>query len=188
MDIATQIYNDIIKDKGFFFRGIPLGASLDEIKELEGDDYYEVLGSLPHYEYYMETGEMEEIFIYYGFKEEDYKVKYIRLFLYAYPRIYWKNEGNKDAVEFFNRTKQGKLDEYSKNFESAKKLILQGLNDNLGKPKIEEKDEVFDQPYHKFKKYMWRGENKMFLSATEYVDDSKGDSVRNVLRLFLTKD
>ncbi|MBQ4818572.1 hypothetical protein [Aquimarina sp. MMG016] len=188
MDIATEIYNDIIKEEGFFFRGVPLGASLDEVKELEGFDYEEVLGSLPHYEYFIETGEMEEIIIYYGFKEGEDTINSIDLFLYAYPKIYWEDSGGEIITDFFKLTQQGKLEEYSKHFDGAKNKIIQRLEDQLGKPEIVETDNVFNQPYHKFKKYMWRGDNKVFLSATEYIDDSKGDSVRNVLRLFLTKD
>lgn len=188
MDIATHIYNDIIKEKGVAFRGISLGDDMEEVVKIEGDDYDEVHGSLPHYEYFFETGEWEEVTIYYGFKEKENTVNSITLYLYGYPKIYWKDSEGTNEVDFFNRTQQGNLDEYSKHFNGAKNKIIESFEKQFGEPILLETDEVFNQPYHKFKKRIWKVENGISLSTTEYIDDFHDNSTKNHLCICLEKD
>lgn len=184
MNTSDEIYSDIIKSESLFFRGVELGASLDQVEEKEGMDYDKVTGSLPHYEYYVETGEMEEIFMYYGFKTETQKVDYIRLFLYTYPKIYWENAGGNALSEFFDKVHNQQIAEYTTSFDHTMTKIINHFTSILGTPKLEELDEVFSKPYHEFKKYSWV-KDAMMLSISSYIDDTKEGSVKKVLQLFL---
>lgn len=166
-----MIYDDIIRQPGFFFRGVPLGASLLEVSFHEGEDYEAVEGSLSHYEYYFEVGDMEEVLLYYDYKKEEKIVTAIHLILKAYPKIYWKDEGGAKEQEFFQLVQEQQLAPYSTAFLTTKDQVINQLTNSLGTPLITEKDSVYSQAHQQFQKYAWKGKDGLTLTVSSYLDD-----------------
>jgi len=185
MNFAKEILNDIIQEGGIFFRGIELGSPIDALDEIEGDDFDETSGSLSYREYYFETGEMEEVFVYYGFDEADRKVNYIKLFLYAYPKIYWKDDGGENEQDFVQLFHDQNLGKYSKHFDRAKKMLVSHFTDLFGLPETVMKNKQFNQPCHEFIKHIWKVKNQFELSLTAYNDDSSDGSLKQTLIMHL---
>lgn len=184
MHLVEEISQAILKEKGFHFRGVALGDSLDKVEALEGLDYEEVTGSLPHYEYYEELGEAEEIQWYYNYDAATKKVVEIQLFFYSYPKIYWEGKQEQD---FWNLVQQGQLDNLSPIFLAIKKKVVQELTQQLGQAKISTQDTVFNQAHHCFEKWMWHSQQEN-LVVTSYVDDSVSSSTKQVLSISLSSN
>lgn len=182
MSLIEEISQAILKEKGFHFRGIALGDSLDKVEALEGVDYEEVTGSLPHYEYYEEVGEAEEIQGYYKYEAATKKVVEIQLFFYFYPKIYWEGKQEQD---FWNLVQQGQLESLSPIFEEVKDKVVQELTHQLGPPKTSTQDTVFSPTPPSFEKWVWQSPQEN-LVVTSYVDDKTTSSIRQVLRLALS--
>lgn len=166
---------DIVKGEHIEFRGIPLGASLEEVqgKEQDFDDFYQKnSGHMSHLEYLFEVGDAEEITLYYGFDEEKIAagIDRIDLYLKAYPKVSWKKEKGAVGTAFYQSVEQNKIGAYARPFLETQQALIHFYNDLLGSPRINNKEALFPKDYQNFMRYTW-DKGTLGLSLTSYLDD-----------------
>lgn len=183
-----NLFNEIVKSDGIYFRGVSLGDSLSKVKEIEGTEFEENNNYNPHYKYYFEIGEMEEITIYYGFNNNEDIVNEIELLFISYPNFYWKKEGNNNVIDFFNLLQNNQLQPYSTIFLKTQNQLINHFTTVFKKePIVEKKDTVFNQSYQNFSVCSWDIENEIRLSIMSYIDDSIDNNVKNFMKIWLRK-
>ena len=185
-----SLYQEIIKKGGLFFRGVELGASISEVQKVEGTKNNIKSGINPSIHYSWETGEMEEIDLYYGLNSND-KVNRVKLLFYSYPDFYYKQITGGDFLDFEQLVYKNKIQDYSKVSNDLLAQILSSLANNLGEPVEQHKDEVFDKGYQNFKRWIWfkeRNNSPLRLSLTTYLDDTDSNSIKWVISLLLSEN
>jgi len=184
--MVEDIFKDLVRGSGIFFRGVPLGASRKDIQAVEGNDFDEVGGSLPHLEYFIETGDYEEIFLYYGFPPGRDQVTEQRCFLYGYPKLYWEDAGGSSPQELFQDLHAGTLDRHIPHLTALRERLVAHFTAQLGAPATDHEEAVFNQPHHQFQRYRWQGRDGQNLYLQSYWDDQREHSIRWVLSLLLS--
>lgn len=173
--MSLSFFEEIIKNKSIEFRGVPLGASLEEVQDEEQDfdDFYQKnAGHMSHLEYLFEVGEAEEITLYYGFDDQKLSegVDRIDLYLKAYPKIYWREKKGTVGIEFYQAVQQNKIQPYAKPFLETQEALINFYNDLLGSPTINNKEALFPKAHQNYRCYTWIKGN-LGLSLTSYLDD-----------------
>jgi len=179
--MINEFFNDIIKEKSISFRGVTIGDDLKIVENKEGSNFKKKIGSLSHYKYFFEVGEMEEIILYYGFDKSDEKVDRIKLLFKMYPEYYWRKNDGKDLIDFFTLLENNCLQKYLKPINGVYDEVIKHFTNLLGEPIEEMSDSVYNKSYQNFKRSFWV-ENNLRLTITSYLDDSN-DSPGSIFQL-----
>ena len=188
-----EIFNTIIRSNNIFYRGLNLGATKKEIEAKEGFNYINKSGvSKPHYKYFYEVGEVEEINIYYGFSPKNEKLSNITLYFFSFPDYYWRKKGGKNIAHFNKLMYDEQISEFSAIFDEVTKMVLDIFVSELGAPKIHREHNVFNKGYQHYIAYSWNIENETSNKRTnllliKYLDDSIFDDVKLIMKLLLTE-
>ncbi|HHC80437.1 MAG TPA: hypothetical protein ENK46_11185 [Flavobacteriia bacterium] len=191
--IIEEIVNTIVKTNSIFFRGITFNDTKKTIELREGSNFTNKSGgSLPHYEYCFEVGEVEEINLYYGFNVTNEKLDRINLFFYSFPDYYWRKKGGNNLSEFNKLMYNNLIHEFSVIYLEVVTAILEIFTKNLGRPSIEKGNNVFKEDYQDYTTYIWKQKNESNnkqtrLSLTKYLDDTVFDDVKLIMNILLTE-
>jgi len=191
--MIRQIVDTIIKTDNIFFRGLTFEASKKSIESKEGANFKNKSGgSLPHYEYFFEVGEVEEIVLYYGFDANNSKLNRINLLFYSFPDYYWRKKGGNNLSEFNKLIYNEKIQEFSLIYNKVTLSILEIFTKSLGQPEIEKGNNVFNKRYQNYTTYIWEKHNPINdkltrLTITKYLDDTVFDDVKLILNILLSE-
>lgn len=185
-----NIYSEIIRKENLFFRGLTLGANISEVEAIEGSNYHKKKGSHPSLYYYWDTGEVENIDLYFGLSTEE-KVNRVKLMFYTYPDFYHEQQTGEDFTAFEKRFYENDIEASLKVPNELLNSILIMFTNDLGTPQEEHDDEVFNKKHQNFKRFIWfkdHNASPLRLSLTSYLDDSDGRNIKWVLSLLLSEN
>jgi hypothetical protein len=165
-----ELFKAIIKKDGINFRGVSINDLIDTVIAKEGNNFENRNGTLPNYKYFVELGEMEELILVYTYNEEDKSIYNLEVRLKTYPKYYWKEAGNTDIRDFYEKTKTNSLGQYLEHFVSCKNKIIKHFEEQLGPPEIEFKDYVYKLPHQNYSKHTWIS-NGFRLVLINYLND-----------------
>lgn len=168
------LFDEIIKEKSIEFRGVAIGASIEEVIAKEGNKFRRKnSGHMSHLNYSSEVGKWEDMTLYYGFNEDHDtpKIDRISLWLYTYPKIYWEEAGGTNVIEFLNQLDANQWQEHAQVFCKTQQELIQLFDELLGPAsKIERKDAVYRKKYQNFVRYTWFKDD-LQLSLMSYLHD-----------------
>ncbi len=185
-----DFYKEIIKNENLFFRGVELGASISDVEVVEGSNYMKKSGSNPSLYYYWDTGQIENIDLYFGL-DDDEKVNRVKLMFYTEPDFYHEKITGEDFTSFEQKFYQKNIEEALAIPNSLLNRIIPMFTKNLGTPEEKHKDEVFNKDYQNFQRWIWYknySNKSLRLSLTSYLDDSDGRTVKWVFSLILSEN
>lgn len=190
IQIMESLYKEIIREETIFFRGVQLGISIPEVEEIEGTKNKKRTGSNPSLHYKWETGEAEDINLYFGLDKEE-KVNRVKLMFYSYPGAYYNQLTKGTLGDFVTLVNQNNIKEFSTLPYALTEKMVKMFTENIGNPSIEDKDEVFNKDHQNFNRWVWIDENHttpLRLSLTRYLDDSDYNNIKWVISLLMLEN
>ena len=123
----------------------------------------------------------------YTYNKEDKSIYNLEVTLKTYPKYYWKEAGNKDIIDFYEKTKTNALEQYLEHFISCKNQIIKHFEEQLGAPEVDFEDYVYKLPHQNFSKHTWisNGVRLVILSFLDDLNEPRGGTTMELV-LILT--